>query len=239
MSDSSRKVIDLLEPVWLGPDDVHVWLYDINDKYSLNGTLTDSENAESAKYQCETSKREYILTRQNIRSLLSAYYPSVPPLSWNFQKNEYGKPGIKWPDHLIPVQFNISHSGGKIAIAISRNSVGIDIQKIITDRNLSEIVTTHFSGAEQRALSTKKSDEYFRNFFELWTLKEALIKVHGKSPDVIQPRSISFQVENGRVHTDQSEFQFYLKNFAQFVLAIAVGPEKSQRYNFKFNPSLD
>lgn len=66
--------------------------------------------------------------------------------------------------------FNISHSHGLVACAVSDVPVGIDVEKI---RPVSPRLLRILSPAERESV---RRDE---DFFRLWTLKEALIKCQG------------------------------------------------------------
>ena len=66
--------------------------------------------------------------------------------------------------------FNISHSHGLVACAVSDVPVGIDVEKI---RPVSPWLLRILSPAERESV---RRDE---DFFRLWTLKEALIKCRG------------------------------------------------------------
>jgi len=89
-----------------------------------------------------------------------------------FLYNEYNRP------YLNEFDFNISHSGNRIAIAANPyGRVGIDIEKIRkVEENIAELCFTE----EEKIyiFNNKKFD--LEKFFEFWTLKEAFIKADGK-----------------------------------------------------------
>jgi 4'-phosphopantetheinyl transferase len=91
-----------------------------------------------------------------------------------FSYNENDKPYIKNSN----IHFNISHSGDWVMVAISSSPVGIDIEKI-RKANM-DLAKRYFSDAEVydlELLSTLKRQSYF---FDLWTIKEAYLKMLGK-----------------------------------------------------------
>ena len=85
--------------------------------------------------------------------------------------NENGKPYTENGPH-----FNISHSRGRVAGVSSEVPVGIDLEH--TGRKHEGVEKRVFSPEEIRFISEGKDD---RLFFTAWTLKEACIKLFGKS----------------------------------------------------------
>ena len=99
------------------------------------------------------------------------------------RKNDKGKPYIEG----ISVNFNFSHSGDFVVLAVNRNHpVGVDIEKIrpVKKRLIDRVCTekekefvygkTSFDG---QCLSDKNMQE---RFFRIWTYKEAKLKCTGQ-----------------------------------------------------------
>ena len=87
-----------------------------------------------------------------------------------FLYNEYGAPYIEGGPH-----FSISHCKTGIAVAVSENSIGIDIETIRKFKP--ELMRKTMSPTEQEriTLCAKPEEEFIR----LWTQKEALVKLQG------------------------------------------------------------
>lgn len=85
-------------------------------------------------------------------------------------RDDMGKPYLE----NYPLHFNVSHSGDYLAIAVSENSVGVDIQepKYIKDGMFRKVVQP-----EEEGLIGEKKE---RDFLRLWTLKESFVKAEGK-----------------------------------------------------------
>lgn len=95
-----------------------------------------------------------------------------------FDTNSYGKP------HLINDQdyhFNISHTHNMIAVAISHNSVGVDVEKI---REIDMGISKRFFTEREQNYIEKSQDDLYERFFEIWTKKEAYMKNTGKGLSV-------------------------------------------------------
>ncbi len=88
-----------------------------------------------------------------------------------FLSSEHGKPYMQ--HH--PVYFNVSHSGDYVALAISENNVGVDIEKL--RHNKMRVARRFFSEKEIKRLQV--SDNPDRDFTRLWSLKEAYLKYNG------------------------------------------------------------
>ncbi|QIP11502.1 4'-phosphopantetheinyl transferase superfamily protein [Spirosoma aureum] len=93
-------------------------------------------------------------------------------------------PGVNSKPELVGIpdfQINLSHSGSWIVLAISSESVGIDIEKIASDFPFEDIVSNSFSEREQHYIETSRNPR--AAFYRLWTRKEALSKATAKGMD--------------------------------------------------------
>lgn len=88
-----------------------------------------------------------------------------------FEYNSHGKPYFT----DIPLYFNMSHTDGAVAVVISENEVGIDIQKAAKPHQ--KIAKKVCSECEMRLIN--ESDEPEKVFTTLWALKESYLKCIG------------------------------------------------------------
>lgn len=86
-------------------------------------------------------------------------------------------PDFRQDDKLFTSQmlhFNVSHSANLWIIAWSfEHEVGIDVQKIDTSINYQAIMRQFFTKSEQSQVNT------ISDFFDVWTQKEAVLKLNG------------------------------------------------------------
>ena len=76
-------------------------------------------------------------------------------------------------------QFNISHTKGMIAIAVSDKPIGIDVE--IIRKNDLRIAQRFFASSEIDYINDAKSDgDQNKRFLEIWTKKEAYVKFTGE-----------------------------------------------------------
>lgn len=90
-------------------------------------------------------------------------------------RNRYGKPYIKDEEGFY---FNISHSGDYVAIGVSDEEIGIDIErKYGVDYRIAKRFFTPKEA--QTILSCIEEQERIDTFFKFWTLKESYVKAIG------------------------------------------------------------
>lgn len=111
-----------------------------------------------------------------VRALLGQHL-NRPPAAITISRSDSGKPYL--PEHP-DLHFNLSHSGDWVAIAISEEGpVGVDIEHPRRRRSWRAIARQYFHPAEVSLLQTLKTPEAEREFYRLWTLKEAFFKGRG------------------------------------------------------------
>lgn len=199
---------------------VHVWY--LNDQevncpfllrqyYSL---LSPDEKEKLEKLSIPKKKHQFLIVRAVTRSLLSLYL-NVNAKTLKFCTNENGKPYLINNETEDKFFFNISHTEKMIVWAISRNrEVGVDVEYTSKKRNVLEIAQNYFSTQEWRDLKILPTTERNEKFFELWTLKEAYVKAHG--------RSITSQMKNDSFF-DSTQCQFWhIQPNATHKIAIVV-----------------
>ena len=94
---------------------------------------------------------------------------------------EMGAENLYYGDKNKPFADNcfvsISHSGDMVAVCTSDKPIGIDIEKIDRERDLSKIANRFYHGKELEAFKEKPTADLF---FEIWTKKEAYSKIGGE-----------------------------------------------------------
>ncbi|HEX8611515.1 MAG TPA: 4'-phosphopantetheinyl transferase superfamily protein [Telluria sp.] len=147
---------------------------------SLLALLNEPERAQQLRFHFADDRLRYLATRALVRTVLSRYAP-LAPVDWAFTPNEYGRPGIA-NDHAQArsLSFNLSHTRGLIAMAVTRDrTLGVDVENLTTRQVSGGIAEHFFSPAEVAELATVPEDRRQDRFFEYWTFKEAYIKARG------------------------------------------------------------
>jgi 4'-phosphopantetheinyl transferase len=172
-----------LEP--LGPDEVHVWLVDpdtIDDPTLLARyaeLLNAEESARRERFRFEKLRHDFLVARALVRATLSRY-AAVQPANWQFAANSYGRPDIAEPSAYTRLRFNLSHTRGLAACAVTWDrDLGVDVESIDRRNATEQIAHRYFAPAEVAELSSFPHAEQGHKFFDYWTLKESYIKARG------------------------------------------------------------
>lgn len=141
--------------------------------------LTADEHERMARFVFERDRHAFLLTRALVRTMLSRYAP-VAPADWRFIANAHGRPEIlDRPPGVPDLRFNISHTDGLIACAVTiGREVGVDVEHV-GRQLLHDVAGRHFAPKEVADLRSLPAAEQDRVFFDYWTLKEAYIKARG------------------------------------------------------------
>lgn len=141
--------------------------------------LSPDERDRMSRLIFERDRRRFLLTRALVRTTLSRY-ADVPPAGWSFIANVHGRPEIvDRPPGVPDLRFNLSHTDGLIACAVTiGREVGVDVEHI--GRRLThDVAGRFFAPREVSDLKQLSDGEQQRVFFDYWTLKEAYIKARG------------------------------------------------------------
>jgi 4'-phosphopantetheinyl transferase len=93
-----------------------------------------------------------------------------------FSENSFGKPFVT---NIPNFKYNFSHTKNAIALGISNNEIGIDIEKI---RDIDITLAKRFFTRHEYNYVTEKQTQL--RFLEVWTKKEAYLKFIGKGLSV-------------------------------------------------------
>jgi len=145
-------------PVALADDEIHVWLL-------------------AADSGPDASRRN----ESRVRELLAAYLDCAPD-AVRLTVGEHGKPFLDavFPAGTRAFDFNVSHSGGALLVAIARNQeVGVDIETQRRRRPALELARRFFADDEAAALAGLGEAQRQTAFLRLWSCKEAVVKALG------------------------------------------------------------
>lgn len=117
-------------------------------------------------------------TRIVLRLALShAVGGAVAPEAWTFDTTSFGKPRVA--EAHPEVHFSVSHNETMTVVCVSRDApVGIDIETLAGETS-DEVMAAVCSGAPLRQLRRLSGPARLRAFKQLWTLKEAYVKLIG------------------------------------------------------------
>lgn len=118
-------------------------------------------------------------------------------------------------------RFSMSHCGDVLAVAVSREPVGIDLEKIVC-RDTEPLASRVFSAGEMAHYRQLPAEEKTDFFFRLWTAKEALFKAAAK--DVFIPAA------EDALQGDVKSFAMPIGGEAFYVSVATRTPERIRFY---------
>jgi 4'-phosphopantetheinyl transferase len=145
--------------------------------FALRSFLNAEEQERAEQYRFNTVRQQFALTRALLRIVLGQYLQQ-DPREVQFCYSAHGKPELLASSAKLC--FNISHSKELAVFAVCRGQpVGIDLEWINPAVKGAAIARRMFSAQEQDEINALPPSEQQAKFFQLWTRKEALIKLFG------------------------------------------------------------
>lgn len=135
--------------------------------------LSEEERDRYQEFEQVERQKEFFWSRLLLRRVL-AFYVGKRMEDWNFGYGDHGKPFLKDSEW----QFSLSHSEGLIACSVSRQKIGIDVEKM-TGRNWPLLAGRFFSQAEKEFLFSQDEELQMGLFYQIFTRKEAALKAEG------------------------------------------------------------
>jgi len=141
--------------------------------------LSSDEAARAGQFHFARDRIRYTRCRSALRFLLAEYL-SLPASEIRFEYSPKGKPRLAAGQNARGLGFNVSHSSGIALIAISARTLGVDIEKIRSDVDVTSLAERFFSFAERAGLRALPDHLRLAGFFACWTRKEAFLKALGE-----------------------------------------------------------
>ena len=152
--------------------EVHLWKCPLDSPGSAEDFLSDEEIRRKERFGLPILRTHFANARNGLR-LLAGRYLAKDPRDLRFSYAEHGKPLLEGE----ALHFNLSHSGGLMVAAFTfAGPLGVDIEQQAPRVHVRDIARRYFSDAECREMGEGDETEFLRNFFRLWTAKEAVMK---------------------------------------------------------------
>lgn len=157
------------------------------------------ENTFISKYTDSRMKDISLKAWSYLYQILNSYYNmNINDISIIY--NNYNKPYLLNTN----LYFNISHSHNMIAIIISDNECGIDIEYIDEGKDIDKIVSKVLSKNE--IVNYQNKEDKVKYFFEIWTKKEAYFKMIGTGIQIKKLNSeMDLQFINTKIIYDKEQ----------------------------------
>jgi 4'-phosphopantetheinyl transferase len=231
----------------ISPCEVHVRYCSTDDADEVDvsralALLSAGERERHGRLRLERDRDEFALAHGLLRTTLSEL-EDVAPRDWRFEIGAHGKPALAAGVSARPWSFNLSHTRGLVACAVTRQAaVGIDVELVTRTTDWRGIASRYFSPAETAQIDRAPAAEQATRFFELWTLKEAFAKALG----VGLARTLdacAFEVADGTVvgcrllnGADPAAWQFALFAPAphhRLAVAVSDGSDRRRRIDVR------
>jgi 4'-phosphopantetheinyl transferase len=165
----------------------------LDDAYAL---LNDEERTRAASFVFERDRDRFVRAHGYLRKGLGAFL-DIAPEDVPIAADAGGKPYVEGGG----VSFNLSHSGSRMVVAMTRDGeVGVDLE--LLDRSegfhdqLDGLSRMCLNREEQEALSGLPREPRVRRFLSFWTAKEARMKLTGEGM-ALEPRAIALKLSSG------------------------------------------
>lgn len=141
--------------------------------------LDGPEQARRRGFVRSGPRREFTLCRAALRALLCRELDCGNE-ELSFGVSDHGKPFALVGGSRAPISFNVSHSGrhGLIALA-PQGRIGVDVEDRTARRDMDEDIRLLFAPGERAGLASAEGSGKADLFYNLWTMKEALVKAAG------------------------------------------------------------
>lgn len=182
----------------LAAEIAQIWVVDLSlggkNLIAYHDLLSNDERQRANSFKFAKDRNKFIVCRAVLRKLSSKYL-KMKPQDIVFNYAEFGKPYF---GHETLINFNVSHSGNLAVIGFVENqTIGIDIELLKQDFDVSEIARSFFSKREIQALDGMTKEIQYLGFYRCWTRKEAFIKAEGSG--------LSFPLDSFAVSIDSDE----------------------------------
>ena len=160
----------------LATDKTHIFRISVDDhfqkiKKQLGEVLSEREQEKAGRIFIQKDKERYAVSKFCLRTILALCLKKAAA-EVEFIFHDHKKPTVK------DIEFNISHTGDYVLIAISPKPVGIDVEFLNDEFDFKSILDITFSKKEIDFIGNEAVNP--TNFYTMWTRKEALLKASGE-----------------------------------------------------------
>lgn len=146
---------------------------------AATAVLSPDEHEHAQRLRFRDDARDYALAHALLRRELSRG-SSTAPAAWSFDRGAHGKPFLVGRGAAAPA-FSLSHTRGMVTCAVAppEVAVGVDVEANQRDLDAARLAKRFFAAAEVAALATLPERARRERFYDLWTVKEAVVKAVG------------------------------------------------------------
>lgn len=155
---------------------VHIWRASLDeDGWPGPERLPGPERERFAAFLRDQPAKRWLASRWALRRVLGDYL-GAEPAAVELEVGEHGKPQLAGEAWL---EFNLSHSGGLVLIAVASRPVGIDIEAIRPGRDVRALAARALPAEDIAAVTASPAAERAALFYRAWARHEACLKCLG------------------------------------------------------------
>ena len=177
--------------------------------------VSEEKREKIAKFKNSENQLQTLMAGVLLRVILCTCF-GFENTNITFERDSNGKPYLTNKE----VHFSISHSKNLVAVAVSRQKIGVDLEKI-RDVNV-KLIERYFTEKEKEYININKINWQTR-FFEVWTNKEAFLKRSG----------VGLRVKLNEFETKNS-FNVKTYNLDDFMLSVCCNDANIHFYNDEY-----
>jgi 4'-phosphopantetheinyl transferase len=170
----------------LKPNEVAAWWMELPARppaatvAQWGGCLDASEQVRVDRFHFDQDRWTYAAAHWLVRNVL-ALVDGLPAADWRFIAEARGKPHIDPALDRGKLRFNLSHTTGFVACAVTAcGDIGIDVESLTRKPAEHDVAGRFLSPPEVAILRHAAPERRHEMFFRIWTLKEAFIKATGE-----------------------------------------------------------
>lgn len=148
----------------------------------LHRLLDGPEAARADRFRWDNDRALYVVAHALARLLLAPYVDRSPA-EVRFAARcrgcggPHGKPEVVGAPE--PVAMSLSHAGRRVAVALSRDAVGVDVEVVDRELEIASFAHAVLSPAERETFFQLPADRRHAGLLTYWTRKEAVLKATG------------------------------------------------------------
>lgn len=140
--------------------------------------LSATEFDRFRSYRVVRRRNSLVVSRIFLRVLIDHCFGKLGS-DWRLEPQPTGQPRLVSASGPVAYHISLSHTDGLVGCVISRTGpLGCDVEFVADDRP--KIVREHFAAEEVAQYIALAGKARRQRFYELWTLKEALLKADGR-----------------------------------------------------------
>ncbi len=138
----------------------------------LLSLVSDEQQQKVNRYADVDKKRQSLFAKLLLRAVLCRKF-KIANKDLKFSVDVNGKPFV---ENIDNVYFSISHTSSAIAVAVSEDEIGVDIEKV---RPANPDIAKRYFTCEEYDYILDGGEKQNERFFYVWTRKEARVKKSG------------------------------------------------------------